>query len=205
MDDHYNNLTLKTLFTLKYFLNTSNYADGQGPKYLAKVDSDTYLNLPLLWKTLFEAKDRKWANITDLLMGSLFGRIRMLRPNRGSAKNRNKKYTEKWVCPPYMYNGRHYPSILSGSGYVMSRHAASCLYEEALKLPFFHLEDVLVTGFAAEACGIERRHHEGFRHLPVKLKKIKATDIMLHYRDLKGKMELFMSKVLKPPPAHLPL
>ena len=32
----------------------------------------------------------------------------------------------------------------------MSREAAKCLYSEALKLPFFHLEDVFLTGFAAE-------------------------------------------------------
>ena len=104
--------------------------------------------------------------------------------------------SEKWVCPGYMYNGEFYPAMLSGSGYVMSRDAASCLYTEALKLPFFHLEDVLVTGFAAEACGIERRHHKGFRHLPVKLQRIKDTDIILHYRGLRGKANLYHSGIL---------
>lgn len=97
-----------------------------------------------------------------------------------------------------MFNGTNYPPMLSGSAYVMSRSAVSCLYREALKLPFFHLEDVMVTGFAAEICGIQRRHHEGFRHMGVaKLSKIKATDIMVHYRDLKGKIELHNSKILK--------
>ena len=38
-----------------------------------------------------------------------------------------------------MYNGTDYPEILSGSGYVMSRSAAECLYDEGLTLPFFHL------------------------------------------------------------------
>ncbi len=63
-----------------------------------------------------------------------------------------------------MYNGRRYPEILSGSGYVMSRSAAECLYREGLKLPFFHLEDVLVTGFAAEQCNLDRLHNDGFRY-----------------------------------------
>ena len=94
-----------------------------------------------------------------------------------------------------MYNGSEYPSMLSGSSYVMSHSAASCLLTEALKLPFFHLEDVLLTGFAAEACAIPRTHHEGFRHLPVKLRQIKATDLMVHYRDIRGKLEIYNSGI----------
>ena len=86
MQDHYNNLTLKTLFTLKYFLNSSNFAADPGPKYLAKVDDDTYANLPRLWNTLYH--NVSWSNITDLLMGSLFNQPKMLVPARGSAKNR---------------------------------------------------------------------------------------------------------------------
>ena len=55
----------------------------------------------------------------------------------------------------------------------------------------------MVTGFAAEDCGIERRHHEGFRHLHVKLKQIKATDIMLHYQDLKAKTQIYQSGIFE--------
>ena len=39
-----------------------------------------------------------------------------------------------------MFNGATYPSMLSGSGYVVSRSAAKCLFQEALKVPYFHLE-----------------------------------------------------------------
>ena len=39
-----------------------------------------------------------------------------------------------------MYNGDTYPSLVSGSGYVLSRSAAKCIYQEALKIPYFHLE-----------------------------------------------------------------
>ena len=46
----------------------------------------------------------------------------------------------KWQAPAYMYNGDKYPSFLSGSGYVMSRAVADCLYRESLKIPYFHLE-----------------------------------------------------------------
>ena len=69
MEEHYNNLTLKSLFTLKYFLNTSNFI-ATPPKYLMKVDDDTFVNVPRLWNLL--ESDKKWSKISDLLMGSLF-------------------------------------------------------------------------------------------------------------------------------------
>ena len=142
MIDHYNNLTLKTLFTLKYFLNSSNfetsnddgnktYSAAAPPQYLVKIDDDSYLNLPLLWKSLEQN------NISQLLMGSKFSKPVPWQIPKG---NKRKKFTQKWACPTYMYNGKSYPAMLSGSGYVMSRSAASCLYSQALKLPFFHLE-----------------------------------------------------------------
>ena len=71
MGEHYNNLTLKTLFTLKYFLNTSNFI-ATPPKYLMKVDDDTFVNVPRLWNLL--ESDKKLSKISDLLMGSLFAK-----------------------------------------------------------------------------------------------------------------------------------
>ena len=71
MEEHYNNLTLKSLFTLKYFLNTSNFI-ATPPKYLMKVDDDTFVNVPRLWNLL--ESDEEWTQISDLLMGSLFAK-----------------------------------------------------------------------------------------------------------------------------------
>ena len=51
---------------------------------------------------------------------------------------------------------------VSGSGYVITQPAAQCLFNESMNLPFYHLEDVFLTGFAAENCGIPRYHSEGF-------------------------------------------
>ena len=58
--------------------------------------------------------------------------------------------------PSYLYNGSHYPVILAGSGYITTRPAAKCLFDESMNLPFLHLEDVFLTGFAAENCAIPR-------------------------------------------------
>ena len=119
-----------------------------------------------------------------------------------------------------MYNGKYYPKYLSGSGYVMTRSVAKCLYNATLMLPFLHLEDVLITGnnlitmfskhhwifkkllsyflgFGAEACNIKRRGHKGFKPIGLNLKSIKKTDITMHYKDIKGKMEIYKSGKLK--------
>ena len=58
MIDHYNNLTLKSVFTLKFFLNESNF-DDPPPFHLMKIDNDAYLNLPQLVKILKDPKLKK--------------------------------------------------------------------------------------------------------------------------------------------------
>ena len=39
-----------------------------------------------------------------------------------------------------MFNGRQYPSMVSGSGYLMDYDSARCIFKEVMKLPYFHLE-----------------------------------------------------------------
>ena len=64
--DHYNNLTLKSVFMLKFFLDKSNFYDPP-PSHVMKVDSDVYLNLPQLVKLMEEPV----LNKTDMyLIGS---------------------------------------------------------------------------------------------------------------------------------------
>ena len=58
MIDHYNNLTLKSVFTLKFFLNESNF-DEPPPYHIMKIDNDAYLNLPQLVKVLKDPKLKK--------------------------------------------------------------------------------------------------------------------------------------------------
>ena len=54
------------------------------------------------------------------------------------------KFVDKWEVPVYMFNGPVYPPILSGSGYVLSRSAAECIYKEAIYIPYFHLEVIII-------------------------------------------------------------
>jgi hypothetical protein len=50
--EHYHNLTLKTMFSLKYFLDGSNFEEGKIPDYIFKADDDTFVNLANLYPTI---------------------------------------------------------------------------------------------------------------------------------------------------------
>merc|ERR1712226_961716 len=124
--DTYQSLTLKTMYTIKFFLK--DIFTTTTPNYLMKVDDDTFVNLPLLYSQL--TTDPKYKTAKQLLMGNCFCN----HPKRNKVTTKGK-YVGKWQVPVYMYNGENYPNILSGSGYVLSRSAAVCLYEEALNTP----------------------------------------------------------------------
>lgn len=85
-----------------------------------------------------------------------------------------------------MFDGSSYPVILGGSGYFTNRKSAQCLYSASLKLPFFHLEDVFLTGFAAENCAIPRYHTDGFHPNAVHFADLKETDVLWHYLSSKS-------------------
>ena len=97
-----------------------------------------------------------------------------------SRTRENGHFTQKWIIPSYIYNGKRYPNYLSGAGYVLSRPTANCLFEKAMKISYFPLEDAYTTGFAAEACGIQPLDNPGFI-LNDKGKFDRKKDILLHY------------------------
>lgn len=106
-----------------------------------------------------------------------------IRLSKSKSKSKNRS---KWWVPKYMYNGTKYPVILGGSGYVTTRPAARCLFNASMQLPFFHLEDVFLTGFAAENCAIPRFHSDGFHPNAVHFADLKETDILWHYLSIKS-------------------
>ena len=92
----------------------------------------------------------------------------------------------------FRYNGTHYPLFVSGSGYIISREASQCLYEAGLRLPYFHLEDVFLTGFAAEWCDIPRINSKNFHPQYAKIEKFDLkSDLHYHYILGRSKQMLF--------------
>ena len=39
----------------------------------------------------------------------------------------------------------------------------TCLYQEGLKLPYFFIEDVFITGFVADRCLVPKKHVDALR------------------------------------------
>ena len=56
------------------------------------------------------------------------------------------RYAPKWTVPSYMFDGAEYPQMVSGAGYLATAPAAECIYRSVFAYPYFHLEDVLLTG-----------------------------------------------------------
>ena len=124
--DSYANLTIKSLFMLKWF---SQYCT-EHVQYLMKVDDDMYINVPEVYNLVKENKNM------NMLTGFM---------HCGAAPmTHGKQY-----APSYMLNDikeSTYPNFLSGTAYVMSNTTAEILYRTSMIIPAFHLEDVYLTG-----------------------------------------------------------
>ena len=68
----------------------------------------------------------------------------------------------KWKIPSYLYNQSNYPSYLQGPAYLMSRKSAECIFKISKQLPYYPMEDIFITGFAAQKCDIRRLHNSKF-------------------------------------------
>ena len=93
--------------------------------------------------------------------------------------------------------------MLSGQGYVMTRQTSRCLYLAVKEIPFFHLEDVYVTGFAAEMCDVPRIHVDGFDNFGEALHHLEKRYYTIHYTTPQKMKELFLKdiqtkKLIKP-------
>ena len=94
-----------------------------------KTDDDMYINI----KNLYELVARN--TIPHMLTGALICGAKPIRDPHN-----------KWHSPKYMFQDHIYPDYVSGTGYVMSYSAAKILFQMALAVPAFHLEDVYITG-----------------------------------------------------------
>ena len=189
--EHYDNLTLKSLYAMKFFLSLPIFnPTSLLPSYFFKVDTDAMVNLPLLYQQL--TTEKKYKDTKYLLLGSCYccgdypthcGRLKtrpkgnwyryhqLNKPNntieftKYQQQREMSKDTGKWILPDYMYNGDKFPSyIQGGSGYVLSHNSVKCIYEKSKDIPYLlgRAEDVYITGFVAQACKIHRMDHSGF-------------------------------------------
>ena len=132
--DSYFNLTRKTLFGLKWVTKFC-----KGAKYVMKIDVDTFVNVPKLFE--------KVSYFDDSVDGKIFGRLwEKTTPHRSG----------KWVIGYKEYPAKYYPPYCDGPIYVISASAVPKLVYTSERMPYFHLEDVFVTGIAARISNVNR-------------------------------------------------
>ena len=64
----------------------------------------------------------------------------------------------------------------------MRSHVAKCVYEKGLQTPFVNLEDIFITGLAAEKCkdeGVVLRNSPRFHYMGRHLCLVKKYDILV--------------------------
>ncbi|XP_069181535.1 beta-1,3-galactosyltransferase 1 isoform X2 [Procambarus clarkii] len=141
--DSYTNLTLKTVFILKWVHNNC-----PGAKFIMKVDDDIFVNVPNLHNYLLNKTTK-----APLLTGNLICGARPIHDQ-----------WSKWYTPQYMFREGKYPNYLSGTGYVLSTNLVEPLLGAALSTPYFHLEDVFLTGICARKIGVHPKDNFGFSY-----------------------------------------
>ena len=199
--DAYTNNTLKSVSAL-HFVVVDRRVE---PAFVLVTDDDSYVNLPLLRGLLFGRRRRLLASGRDLrLVGFRYPGSAILRPSPNS--NGSSPVVPPSVCPDYMFDGKAYPAFLSGgAGYVAASAALPCLLRECLRMPFFHIDDVFVTGFAAERCGFPRVHSGRFSSGRVALDAVRRGYVAIHYADADGKRDydaLFTSPTIRTHPGR---
>ena len=126
--DSYNNLTIKSIHILKYFISVS---DQIGNKYLLKTDDDSFIHLEALWDL---AKFRLAKNSNHLIGYLQLGLKKhhyLPLAHKPTSGNLKKTTWRRWLIPTYMYTKKFFPQFLSGSGYLVNRQASECLLEKS--------------------------------------------------------------------------
>ena len=136
MDD-YRNMTLKSLFGLRYF------ADFCQARYLLKSDDDMFVNLPYLI-TILRQKQMKRAIMGPLLLHS--------RVNRDG----------KWKVSEGQFPFTFYPPYEAGAAYVISGDVVRELFETSEYMPAISIDDVYVTGILGKIINVTHVHQPGF-------------------------------------------
>ncbi|CAB0010791.1 unnamed protein product [Nesidiocoris tenuis] len=129
-DESYRNLTYKHAMGLKWASTSCPSA-----QYVMKMDDDIAVDLYRVTETIVGYG----SNTTFDLMGYVFDKLRPIRLK-----------ANKWYVTTHEYNREVYPKFVSGWFYVTKPEVAKLLVENALSLPYFWIDDVFLTGIAAE-------------------------------------------------------
>ena len=181
--DTYNNLTLKSVFILKHFVT-----HRVRLRYLLKVDDDSFVNIFGLGNML--KQNVQYTSLTKGVYGYLQRGLKehhwLPKVHRPTMESLQDEKIRKWIVPRYMYRKRLFPQFIGGSGYLVERQDAECLFSASQTVSIIHLEDVYITGLCALKCHLKRVHHVGFKARKDSLSKLSISplDILIHYTNV---------------------
>ena len=145
--DVYKNLTLKTIAAFDWARQFCPEAD-----FLLKSDDDMFIHMKRL---LLTVKNLRASTLSPngIIVGNVAGGWKPVRNPQSKYYITQEQYTES-----------SYPPFVTGPSYLISRPAFDLLQQAAMNRPFFHLEDVFITGIVAESVNVPRRLSIEFRN-----------------------------------------
>ncbi|KAK0049346.1 beta-1 3-galactosyltransferase 5-like isoform X1 [Biomphalaria pfeifferi] len=126
MMDSYRNLTLKVVSSLYWVKVTC-----PGVRFVAKVDVDTFVNLPLLVDTLLVEEIK----LNFAILGYVYKKEKSVVLREGA-----------WAVSESLFPGPYYPVYASGCAYILSQEVVSKIAEAAPYIPMLPVEDLFLTG-----------------------------------------------------------
>ncbi|XP_040563570.1 beta-1,3-galactosyltransferase 1 [Lepeophtheirus salmonis] len=141
--DTYNNLTLKSIFMLKFIVRYNLKI-----KTLFKMDDDSYFNVER-FPTIIDfdstaIRGFKYVQTYPIRYATIF------------------TVASKWICPSWMYVDDIYPEYIGGAGYLIPGSEIPKLYKSSFTTLFIHLEDVFLTGIIAKLNSVPRENIPSF-------------------------------------------
>lgn len=175
--DSYTNLTLKTVFMLKWIRQNC-----PSVQFVMKTDDDIFVNVPNLLRTVSSFTTPK------VLTGNLICGARPIHDVRS-----------KWYTPQYMFREGYYPNYLSGTAYVFSGDLVDPLFSASLSTPYFHLEDVFLTGICARKIGVRPTDNFGFSYQTRGLSPCLYKEVVMGHGVLPAQMIKLWNLLNHPP------
>ncbi|XP_013061901.2 beta-1,3-galactosyltransferase 5-like [Biomphalaria glabrata] len=126
MMESYRNLTLKVVSSLYWVKVTC-----PGVRFVAKVDVDTFVNVPLLVDTLLVEEIK----LNFAILGYVYKKEKSVVLREGA-----------WAVSESLFPGPYYPVYASGCAYILSQEVVSKIVEAAPYIPMLPVEDVFLTG-----------------------------------------------------------
>ena len=145
--DVYNNLTLKTIAAFDWARRFCPEAD-----FLLKTDDDMFIQIKRLL-ALIRGLRASTASPNGIIVGNVAAGWKPVRNPQSKYYITHEQYAEN-----------NYPPFVTGPSYLVSRPAFDLLHQAAMNRPFFHLEDVFITGIVAESVDVPRRLAIEFRN-----------------------------------------